>query len=440
MGCKIEGMASYHCTVKAGAPGNGGAHSDYIERSGRYKTKAGKDRDDVEAVESGNMPAWADSSAAFWKASDVHERVNAAGYREYEVALPREMTPAQRLDLVRDFVRQELGDRHAFTFAIHNPRASIEGGEQPHAHIMFSERVLDGIERLTPEHYFKRANSKKPETGGLKKANGARKTDAERKAELVDLRGRWADLQNKHLARVGAIDRVDHRSHADRGIERPPEQHLGPRQIHAGSGLARAVVDARATHREASQADRDLRGARRRVDRLVALQSGRKTRHSRQVEKLPTLAQAEAAAEKVVEAWKQCLYAEREGYVAEAVLKALRALQGHLKQVEAHQGTKPLIFGRQAWEKQLAALDKRTRLLEVTHRQLQARDSYAIERLNGEADRRAEAKNPELARAYAEARETLLARDRKKSEAAMAKMRAEHAAKQAKRLDKGRSR
>ncbi|MBN4842137.1 MobA/MobL family protein, partial [Citrobacter braakii] len=84
------------------------------------------------------------------------------------IALPREFTPAQRLELVRDFVQQEIGDRHAYQFAIHNPRAAIEGGEQPHAHIMFSERLNDGIER-DPQPYFKRANTKNPERGGAKK-------------------------------------------------------------------------------------------------------------------------------------------------------------------------------------------------------------------------------------------------------------------------------
>ncbi|MGK3681331.1 hypothetical protein ACSLOD_27915, partial [Escherichia coli] len=47
------------------------------------------------------------------------------------------------------FIRK-LGERHAWSFAIHNPKASIDGGEQPHAHIMMSQRVNDGIER-TPE-------------------------------------------------------------------------------------------------------------------------------------------------------------------------------------------------------------------------------------------------------------------------------------------------
>jgi hypothetical protein len=219
-------MASYHCTVKAGASSSGAAHDEYIEREGKYKTK---DRADLEHNESGNLPSWATTSTDFWKASDEHERVNAAGYREYEIALPREMTKAQRLELVREFVRQELGDRHAYTFAIHNPRAALEGGEQPHAHIMFSERRRDGIER-GPAQYFKRYNAKAPEKGGCRRGDGA-KTPIERKDDLVALRARWANLQNRHLEQHGHVDRVDHRSLKDQGIDRLPTEHLGPTAV-----------------------------------------------------------------------------------------------------------------------------------------------------------------------------------------------------------------
>jgi hypothetical protein len=128
------------------------------------------------------------------------------------------LTPQQRKELVQTFVEQELGEKHAYTWAIHTPKASIEGGEQPHAHIMYSERLQDGIER-SPDQFFKRYNSKNPERGGCQKSNTA-KTAEQRKTELVELRERFADLQNAYLEEYGHADRVDHRSLADQGIER----------------------------------------------------------------------------------------------------------------------------------------------------------------------------------------------------------------------------
>ncbi len=52
----------------------------------------------------------------FWQAADQFERANGSTYRELEIALPRELTPEQRLELVQDFVRQEAGERHAWRF------------------------------------------------------------------------------------------------------------------------------------------------------------------------------------------------------------------------------------------------------------------------------------------------------------------------------------
>lgn len=216
-------MASYHLSVKVGAKGKASAHAEYIEREGEYKLK---NNEKLEAVEHGNMPEWAqDNPNLFWQCADEFERKNGSTYREIEIALPRELTPQQRKELVQTFVEQELGEKHAYTWAIHNPKASIEGGEQPHAHIMYSERLQDGIER-SPDQFFKRYNSKNPERGGCQKSNFA-KTAEQRKTELVELRERFADLQNVYLEEYGHTDRVDHRSLADQGIERSPEKHLG---------------------------------------------------------------------------------------------------------------------------------------------------------------------------------------------------------------------
>ncbi|MCP2770636.1 MobA/MobL family protein, partial [Salmonella enterica subsp. enterica serovar Typhimurium] len=83
--------------------------------------------------------------AELWKAADEFERKNGTAYREIEIALPRELTREQRIELVEDFVQKELGNRHAYQYAIHNPPGAIDGKEQPHAHIMFCERINDGI-------------------------------------------------------------------------------------------------------------------------------------------------------------------------------------------------------------------------------------------------------------------------------------------------------
>jgi len=242
-------MASYHCSVKVGSKGKAGSHAEYIARDGKYKE--GKKYEDLEATSAGNMPKWAEhNSAYFWQAADEHERVNGATYREIEIALPRELTVEQRSELVEEFIEQEIGNRHAYQWAIHTPKAALEGEKQPHAHIMYSERTRDGIDR-DPEQYFKRYNAKAPEKGGC------RKDSAGTEERLQATRQRWADLQNKHLERYGHDARVDHRSLQARGINREPEKHIGPSRI---QDLQEQEVTVLLTRRAA---EGELEGAKR---------------------------------------------------------------------------------------------------------------------------------------------------------------------------------
>ena len=261
-------MASYHCTANIGGAGASAAHADYIGRDGKHKKKPGDD--DLEAAGHGNLPAWAeDAPRSFWQPADEYERVNGSTYRELVVALPRELTPLQRCELVQDFIRQELGDKHAFQWGIHNPKAALEGGEQPHAHIMYSERILDGIDRPR-EQFFKRYNGKSPEKGGCKKASGG-KTKDENVEALVATRALWAEVQNEHLARYAHAARVDHRSLKDQGIDRKPERHLGQAQVQTQSPAVERVLAARADRTLAATLQGAIEGAQRRLNRLQAL-------------------------------------------------------------------------------------------------------------------------------------------------------------------------
>ena len=153
--------------------------------------------DDLSYSEHGNMPTWAQHDPQeFWKAADLYERKNGSTYREYELALPRELNERQRIELVSSFVQQEIGTKYPYQLAIHNPTA-LDGGEQPHAHVMFSERKLDGIAR-DPQQHFKRYNPKNPERGGAKKDNPTQ--TAEQRIEVLKaLRGRLRKRNLKHV-------------------------------------------------------------------------------------------------------------------------------------------------------------------------------------------------------------------------------------------------
>ena len=212
-------MAIARLSVGIGKKGKASPHAQYIAREGKYE----KGNDSLEKLEHtghGNMPAWAEHNPNyFWQSADEHERKNGSTYREHVIALPRELDSDQRHDLIKDWIDQEIGDKHAYQYAIHNPPA-MDGKEQPHAHIMFSERTRDGIER-DPDQYFKRYNGKNPERGGAKKANTGMKP-ADRKADLLAQRDRWEKMCNNHLERAGRYERISMKSLKAQGIERAP--------------------------------------------------------------------------------------------------------------------------------------------------------------------------------------------------------------------------
>ncbi len=223
-------MALGHLQVRTGKPGKAAPHAAYISREGPYAKYLSRG-ERLEAKGVGNMPAWANADPlAFWSAADTHERKNGTTYREMEIALPRELTPTQRKALLQDWIAQELADIHPYQWAIHTPKAA-DGHDQPHAHLMFSERRLDNILR-DPDQFFRRYNALNPANGGCKKGYGPHAgktlTRQERTDELKALRHRWELTCNHALELAGSNERIDMRSYADQGLDIVPERKYSP--------------------------------------------------------------------------------------------------------------------------------------------------------------------------------------------------------------------
>lgn len=211
-------MAIGMLKLRNGSKGKGVAHFNYIMREDKYKPHADK-LEKFEDYGHGNMPSWAeDNPKMFWQEADKHERENGRVYKEHIIALPRELNEAQRLELVNDWIKSEIGDKHPYSFAIHTPQG-MDGKEQPHVHFMFSQRTHDNIER-SPDQFFKRYNPKYPERGGAEKANKAM-TKTQSKEKTKEQRMRLGDHINKHLERAGSRNRVDMRNYKERGVEKP---------------------------------------------------------------------------------------------------------------------------------------------------------------------------------------------------------------------------
>ena len=237
-------MAVFHIKASFGSRAGGQsarAKSDYIEREGRYE----KDGEELEYKEHGNMPEWAeDDPGSYWSAADQYERSNGRLYSEIQFALPKELDEAGRREAASNFAAHLTGpEKLPYTMAIHRGGAE---GENPHAHLMYSERGNDGIER-SAEQWFRRYNGKAPETGGARKSRAAKAGDW-----LDKTREAWEQTANQALERAGREERIDGRSLAERRDEayrsgdleraaelsREPNVHLGPSRHREGSGAA----------------------------------------------------------------------------------------------------------------------------------------------------------------------------------------------------------
>ena len=163
--------------------------------------------------------------------------------------LPNSATRARSSS--QDALTQEVTEgRHPYTLAVHKGLASQ--GDNPHMHLIFSERTLDGVKRSAPA-FFRRANSEALERGGAKKERAFIS-----KTWLVNVRRRWAELANGALEREGKTASIDHRSLRDQGINRTPQQHIGPKVVAMEKQMRRTERGREvATHMEASERKRE---------------------------------------------------------------------------------------------------------------------------------------------------------------------------------------
>lgn len=197
-------MASFHLsvkTVKRSAGRSATAAAAYrsasvieCDREGRmhdYTAKRGVEACFILAPD--DAPDWAQDRAALWNAAEAREtRSNSVTAREWELALPSEISDAARIETTRAFAAQ-LVARYgvAADVAIHAPHR--EGDQRNHhAHILTTTRVLSA-EGLTDKTRILDAAS----TGG---------------PEIEVMREVWAELQNHALELAGQVERVDHRS------------------------------------------------------------------------------------------------------------------------------------------------------------------------------------------------------------------------------------
>jgi len=107
-----------------------------------YAARGGVDHTEILAPD--HAPDWVYDRSELWNRVEESEtRKNSQVAREVRVALPDELTHAQRLELVREFVRSQFVDHGMVAdIALHAP--GREGDERNHhAHILLTTREVD---------------------------------------------------------------------------------------------------------------------------------------------------------------------------------------------------------------------------------------------------------------------------------------------------------
>jgi hypothetical protein len=159
----------------------------------------------AEVLAPAGAPAWALGRAELWNRVEIGEkRKDAQVAREINIALPSELNEQQRLDLIREFVESTFVSAGMVAdLCIHAPGRK-DNAKNHHAHVMLTMRRLEGD------------------------AFGPKERSWNTPELLEQWRKKWAEAANAALEKAGFSERIDHRSHAARGIDTFPGQHLGP--------------------------------------------------------------------------------------------------------------------------------------------------------------------------------------------------------------------
>lgn len=233
-------MAIYHCSIKIGSRAKGqsavaasayrsgekltdkqtGIVSDYTRKSGIVYT---------EVALCANAPAEYADRENLWNAvHEVEKAKNSQLWREFEVALPEELSREEQIETVREFVKGLTTQGMCVDWALHD-----KGDRNPHAHIMATMRSIteDGKwaakSRLVydldenGERIFQKVNKQ-----GRKQYKNHKEdyNNWNAKERVEEWREQWAKCCNRHLPEH---EHIDHRSYKRQGIEQVPTVHEG---------------------------------------------------------------------------------------------------------------------------------------------------------------------------------------------------------------------
>lgn len=159
-----------------------------------------------------------------WNLAEKSEnRSNSRTAREIVINIPHELMQGDQGTgsmLAHEFASR-LSKKYqvAVDVAVHAPDKQGDN-RNFHAHLLLTTRKLEqdrhGNIKLTDKSQLEMSNTQLKQAGLLSNQD-----------ELKEIRKAWADLTNEYLAEQGIDERIDHRSHKDRGLDTLPTVKMG---------------------------------------------------------------------------------------------------------------------------------------------------------------------------------------------------------------------
>lgn len=193
-----------------------------------YRNRGGVEHTDI--LLPSDAPVWVQGVGreTLWNAVEAAEkRKDAQTARELRIMIPRELSPAERLSVVRDYLQRSFVSKGMVAdIAWHNKTAS-DGKPQPHCHVLLTMRPL------TASGFGPKARHDwVPDPTGRLHPDGrpvmvTSNRDSWNCPDYFErCREDWENTANAALARAGSEARIDRRSLLERGLSRLPEPAL----------------------------------------------------------------------------------------------------------------------------------------------------------------------------------------------------------------------
>uniref|UniRef100_UPI00344C6CB4 MobQ family relaxase n=1 Tax=Carnobacterium sp. TaxID=48221 RepID=UPI00344C6CB4 len=231
-------MAIYHLSSKIISRGKGQSATAsaayrsgeklYSERYGETNFYTRKVKPEIFILKPKHAPEWCLNREILWNEIEKVEKYKTAQLaREFNIALPIELSKEQQLELTKEYVQTNFVDKGMVAdVAIHRDDLT-----NPHFHVMLTIRPFkqDGSWGSKAKIiYILDDNGEKQKTpAGNVKSRKDNSTDWDNKKTMQSWRENWATLTNKYLENAGSTERISEKSYTELGEEKRPTIHEG---------------------------------------------------------------------------------------------------------------------------------------------------------------------------------------------------------------------